>query len=492
MKIAFDAQVLASITSELQELVGGKVQRISQPEELQIVLSIFNGGVGEKHFLIDVSPRFFRAHLTTRKSANAPTPSPFCATLRKYLMGARVLSIKQREGDRILDLKLGRAGDEYLLSAELMGRHSNIILASADGKVLHAAKLITSRQNRVRETLPGREYIPPPAPPTRSVSAVVASSPKSSAELEEYFSSQVPRAQLHDEKKAFLGMLQKQLKQKQVALSQVERGANESTRAVQYRRWGELVLGNLQAVKAQLESGASEVEVLDFYSEDNATIRIPLDAEQSASQNAERLFARARHVEENAAELMQLQGKLRQEVAEIERFIARIDAVESGPDDSRDALEYLKQLRTQAIASGWLRTGLENATSHSKAGVVSSFDGHKIRRYVSPDGYEVFVGENATANDYLVTRLSHSNDWWLHLRAGTSSHAIVRTQNAPDRVPKSTLQFAARLVAARSVAKHAAVCDVDYTLRKYVRKPRKAAPGLVTYSHEKTLRVNND
>ena len=117
------------------------------------------------------------------------------------------------------------------------------------------------------------------------------------------------------------------------------------------------------------------------------------------------------------------------------------------------------------------------------------FDGKRIRTYTSPEGWQVFVGDNAVANDYLVQRLGHSNDWWLHLRAGTSAHAIIRTNNAPLKVPRETLEFAARLVARRSAAKHAGVVAVDYTLKKYVRKPRKAAPGSVTYSHEKTLHV---
>ena len=65
----------------------------------------------------------------------------------------------------------------------------------------------------------------------------------------------------------------------------------------------------------------------------------------------------------------------------------------------------------------------------------------------------------------------------------------MRTHNAPDRVPRSTLLFAARLVVARSVAKHAGWAEVDYTLRKYVRKPRKAAPGSVTMTNQKTLHV---
>jgi predicted ribosome quality control (RQC) complex YloA/Tae2 family protein len=485
MKLVFDVPTLAAIVAELQPLVGCKVQRISQPHELQIVLSIFVSGAGEQHLLIDASPRFFRAHLTTNKGFNLPTPSPFLSTLRKYLLGARVLSVAQRAGDRILDLRLGRDGDEYLLTAELMGRHSNLILVAPDGIILQAIKLISSKQNRVREILPGRRYLSPPAAPARTATEKPATV-INSAQLDEYYAKETPRTQLQDATRALLGALQKHLKQKRLALSQVERGVGESTRAADMRRRGELLLGNLHDVKAQLESGAQEVEVSDFYSADESRMRIPLDPQLSAAENAERLFARARHLDENAAELLKLQNKLRQEVDELEALVEDANKIE----ECDDALDKHRTLQQRAAQEGWLRAasedGQRSATSTSSK-QSPHFDGYKIKRFVSPDGYEILVGENATANDYLVTRLSHSNDWWLHLRGGTSSHAIIRTRNAPDRVPQSTLRFAADLVVARSVAKHAGYAEVDYTLRKYVRKPRKAAPGAVTYTNGKTL-----
>jgi predicted ribosome quality control (RQC) complex YloA/Tae2 family protein len=101
----------------------------------------------------------------------------------------------------------------------------------------------------------------------------------------------------------------------------------------------------------------------------------------------------------------------------------------------------------------------------------------------------VLVGENAAANDFLLTRIAKPNDWWLHVRTGTGAHVIIRTENQPHRVPRSTLEFAARLAAQHSVDKHARVVEVDYTLRKYVRKPKGAPAGFALYTHEKTLRV---
>ena len=511
MRALFDSLSLACVVDELQVLIGGQVQRISQPQPLQIVLSVFKSVVVEKHLLLDASPQWYRAHLTSTRAPNPPSPPAFCAALRKYLSGGRVTSITQRDSDRILDIRIQNNDEEYLLTAELMGKHANIILVSPENKILHAAKLITSKQSRVREVLPGREYLPPPAPTIHkhiephdwrpvilrdAQHQIVGASPvvregfdceprKSfNAALDEYYLDAVPRAEAQQQAKSLLGVINKAIKQKRLAWEQVQRGTSESSRAEQYRRWGELILAHLHQVKKQLESGSREVEVLDFYDEAGATIKIPLNEDLSPQENVNHFFARARHVEENAGELKKLEARLAGEVGALEAFQTRVENVTA----RGCAPEELHNLRQIAEQKGWLRIDIERARSRAPL-QESPFDGHKIKRFTSPDSYEVLVGENATANDYLVTRLSHSNDWWLHLRGGTSSHAIIKTNNAPDRVPLSTLLFAAKLVVARSVAQHAGWAEVDYTLRKYVRKPRKAAPGSVVHTNAKTLLV---
>ena len=491
MKISFNDAVLARISQELQLLVGGKIQRISQPQPLQIVFSIFKSDVGEKHLLIDVSPRFYRVHLTSTRAPNAPTPPAFCAILRKYLDGARITKITQRDGDRILDLHFavsnskGNDSETYLLTCELMGKHANAILVSPQNKILHAAKLINSKVSRVREILPGKEYSAPPAPqvarevsPAREISSAV---------LDEYYANLTANSEFEDLKNSLGGVLSKTLKKKNHALEQVRKGTHESTLGDQYRRWGELIFGNLQQVKTGLQRGVTSVEVLNFYDENQAQTEIPIDADLSATENAERYFARARHVEENAQALKARESTLAREAEELAKFLASLESAQE--------INTLRELQKIAVKNGWLRA-INNSESDKRStpgsAQTASFDGFKIKRLISPDGFTILVGENATANDYLVTRLSQSNDWWLHLRGGTSSHAIIQTHNAPDRVPRSTLEFAARAVASRSIAKHAGWAEVDYTLRKYVRKPRKAAPGSVVHTNAKTLHVESD
>jgi predicted ribosome quality control (RQC) complex YloA/Tae2 family protein len=115
----------------------------------------------------------------------------------------------------------------------------------------------------------------------------------------------------------------------------------------------------------------------------------------------------------------------------------------------------------------------------------------RIRR-LTVDGWEILYGENATSNDYLTTRVARPDDLWLHVRAAASAHVVIRTGGRADRVPPQVLERAARAAAAHSESKHAGLVPVDYVLRKHVRKPRRAAPGLVTYQNEKTVFISTE
>ena len=108
------------------------------------------------------------------------------------------------------------------------------------------------------------------------------------------------------------------------------------------------------------------------------------------------------------------------------------------------------------------------------------------------DGFTLLVGETAEANDYLTTRVGAPADLWLHVRAGTGAHGILRTGGKPQSVPEGVLRRAAEIVAARSgkAVKHSGLVAVDITEKRHVRKPRGAKPGLVTYARERTLDVS--
>ena len=161
----FDSLTLAAVRDELgKTLVGGKVEKIAQPEPLEIVLRIYHAG--HKHdLLLSADPQEARAHLTLLRRENPPTPPPFCALLRKHLDGAFLddVSMPLGFGERVLHLHFKAVdGAPYTLIAEIMGKHSNLILVTGAGLILGAAKPVGRSVNRFRQILPGVTYVPPP------------------------------------------------------------------------------------------------------------------------------------------------------------------------------------------------------------------------------------------------------------------------------------------------------------------------------------------
>jgi predicted ribosome quality control (RQC) complex YloA/Tae2 family protein len=104
----------------------------------------------------------------------------------------------------------------------------------------------------------------------------------------------------------------------------------------------------------------------------------------------------------------------------------------------------------------------------------------------------ILVGRDNEGNDYLTVHLAKSHDLWLHVQGHAGSHVVVRVPNRTGNVPRRTLVQAAQLAAYYSQARDHGKVAVDYTLRKYVHKSKKAKPGLVTISQEKTIIVSPD
>ncbi len=290
------------------------------------------------------------------------------------------------------------------------------------------------------------------------------------------FTERIQRAQVDQLRHQLLPNLQRALQARAHALQEIERTLEEGTHAERWQLYGEILL----AFGHTREPGAKVVQAPDYTQPDMPLIEIPIDPTLSLAENAERYFAKARRARTQQTELAERYGVLAQEIAQLQSLLAEAEACQ---DPQR-----LRQLLEQARSHGWLRE--TQTLPPSKRAEKDPFEGHKIRVHISPDGYQVLVGENAQANDYLLTRIARPNDWWLHVRTGTGAHVIVRTDNQPQRVPMRTLLFAGKLAAQNSTDKHAQVVEVDYTLRKYVRKPRGAPPGFALYTHEKTLRVS--
>ena len=163
-----DGLTLSLVTRELREaLVGGRVDRITQPERDELNILVRNHGRNQL-LLLSASAGCARAHITREKKVSPLEPPMLCMLLRKHISGGRVRDVRQVNGDRILEVEfehLDELGDSArkILICEFMGRHSNLILVDGEGRILECARRVTESMSSVREVLPGLRYERPPA-----------------------------------------------------------------------------------------------------------------------------------------------------------------------------------------------------------------------------------------------------------------------------------------------------------------------------------------
>jgi predicted ribosome quality control (RQC) complex YloA/Tae2 family protein len=150
-----DGLTIAVLAAELsRSVVGSRIQKIYHPRPGVVTLELWAGG--EQLLLIETEENP-RIHLTQQRLANPPQPSAFCMLLRKHLRNGVVVGVSQPGLERILDVVV-RHGEEYILRAELLGKHANIILLR-DGTIVGALKSAVGQ----RSFRPGEIYQAPPS-----------------------------------------------------------------------------------------------------------------------------------------------------------------------------------------------------------------------------------------------------------------------------------------------------------------------------------------
>lgn len=163
-----DGFTLSFMQRELRDtLLGGRVDKVNQPERDALVLLIRSGG--NHKLLLSANANQARAQLTSQTYENPAEPPMFCMLMRKHLMGSRIVEIEQVSGDRILTITFDCLDEmgyhvRRTLYLEIMGRHSNLTLVNEDGTIIDAIRHVNSEMSRVRTVLPGGIYQLPPQP----------------------------------------------------------------------------------------------------------------------------------------------------------------------------------------------------------------------------------------------------------------------------------------------------------------------------------------
>ena len=228
------------------------------------------------------------------------------------------------------------------------------------------------------------------------------------------------------------------------------------------RATGDLLLARMGSIPR----GAARISLEDF---EGRTVYVPLDPTLAAHENAARYYARAARAERAALALPQ---QIEEARIRLGAWYALSDEVAAGSMDT-----------------GELERRLGMPTARAKPGrPPPRLPYHRFRSSI---GTEIRVGRGAKSNHELTFRHSDPNDIWLHARHASGAHVILRWRGEGSPDPRD-LKEAAILAALNSKGRTSATVPVDWTRRKYVRKPRGAAPGTVTIEREKTVFVTPD
>ncbi len=161
-----DGLTLAASVIEMHHLIGGKIEKIRQPDKYELLFDI-HAQCGKRTLLISASPDNCRIHETMEKRTSPVEAPMFLMLLRKHLLNARITDIEQANHDRIVIFKFNTLTElqdkaELSLVCEIMGRHSNIILVGQDGVIIDAIRRVSAGMSSVRLILPRVGYVSPP------------------------------------------------------------------------------------------------------------------------------------------------------------------------------------------------------------------------------------------------------------------------------------------------------------------------------------------
>jgi len=378
--------------------------------------------------------------------------------LRALLDGARLGGLGMLPDDRVAAFALVRKdGAPLVLLHRLFGQRGNTVLLDGTDRLLW-----------------GRHRPPHPlltaAPPAATWESGAATDDTISAPFLDHLSVRLAD-DLAQRSRARLQRVTKSVERLRVNLARDLDGAG---RGDEHRRQAEA----LAAVLHTVTKGETEVATTDL--RDGSPLVISLDPARTPADNLEVWFRRARKADRGRELIAERLAGAEARAAELDAAAAALNACDAATSTER--LAALQQW--QADHAETLPETAPRRSPHAPDEPARPF-----RRYLVDGRWEVWVGRNNKENDELTHRASHGRDLWFHAQGAAGSHVILRTGGRPDLVPPAAVAKAAALAALHSKARHSALVPVAWTERRYVRKPRKAAPGIAVCLREESIFV---
>jgi len=245
------------------------------------------------------------------------------------------------------------------------------------------------------------------------------------------------------------------------------------------------------AEAARAPRGTRTLTIVDWSSGEPKELAMPLDPSRSAKEQVDAVFRRARRLRGGVAVAEERLAKTQATLEELRQ----VETAAGSAPGVEELVALARRAKTVAPTEFSMPTRLvDEGTGVRKS---SKTKGRSLRRrlpyrsYLMTSGARILVGRSATDNDVLTRDVARPHDLWLHAKGMTGSHVVVPLDKGKD-CPTETLIDAAHLAAHFSDARGESVVDVAYTPKRYVRKPRHAAPGLVVLDREKVIALRVD
>ncbi|ORO93136.1 Rqc2 family fibronectin-binding protein PavA [Streptococcus mitis] len=541
--MSFDGFFLHHMVEELRrELVNGRIQKINQPFEQELVLQIRSNRQSHR-LLLSAHPVFGRIQLTQTTFENPAQPSTFIMVLRKYLQGALIESIEQVENDRIVEITVSNKNEigdhiQATLIIEIMGKHSNILLVDKSShKILEVIKHVGFSQNSYRTLLPGSTHIAPPS--TESLNPFTVKDEK----LFEILQTQETRAKslqslfqglgrdtanelenilVNEKLSTFRNFFSQETKpcltetsfspvpfdnqvgepftslsdlldtyyKDKAERDRVKQQASELIRRVE---------NELQKNRHKLKKQEKELLATDNAEEfrqkgellTTFLHQVPNDQDQVildnyyTNQPITIALDKALTPNQNAQRYFKRYQKLKEAVKyltdlieETKATILYLESVETVLNQA--GLEEIAEIREELIQTGFIRRRQREKIQKRK----------KPEQYLASDGKTIiYVGRNNLQNEELTFKIARKEELWFHAKDIPGSHVVISGNLDPSDEVKTD---AAELAAYFSQGRLSNLVQVDMIEVKKLNKPTGGKPGFVTYTGQKTLRVTPD
>src|SRR5438105_5713251 len=493
-----DDQSINAVVAEIRPLLLGRAPgKIFQLSPLSMAIDF---GLREPGLLLlSVEPSLPRIHLIKRSVRNLEKQSAllgqFALSMRKELSGTTLQAVEKDTRDRIVRFRfvgtdeLGREQKRTLVT-QLSGRSANLFLLDDKEVITHHARPIGVRtaggsQRLISGQQLGEVYCSPsatkepPASESETILFETIRSGKSSASeaADAYFTSLLSEKAFDAKAAAARSKLRRKLSRQQKLLQELQKDLATHADAEQHKRIGDLLLANLGTATRE----GDRVKLIDYFADDAPTIEVEIDEQLTLPEEASRrfgLYSRSKRA------VTQINARIEATRAELNNLKSQERTLEEIIEEHDEA--SLDRFVSVPPASAGVSQRELGSIPHTAGGRSKRIPG--TRRYISLDGLEILVGRAAHDNDHLTFKVAKPNDLWLHASDYGGSHVVIRNPTRKD-IPHRTIIEAAQLAAQFSQARKDPKVDVHYTQRKFISKPKGAAPGLVRMSRFKNITV---